>query len=101
MTLQCMSVKKSETCDVVFLQNNCPINVHQARTKEQKVSILFKRILGAKNPLKIQASLKLSCGSSLMGCSQGKYHHFDDTAGHGGRNGGTWGGRREGTLTHA
>ena len=44
--------------DVVFLQNNCPINVHQAMTKEQKVSILFKGILGTKSPLKIQASLK-------------------------------------------
>ena len=51
-------VLNMQSSDVVFLQNNCPINVHQAMTKETKVSILFKRILGTKSPLKIQASLK-------------------------------------------
>ena len=36
---------RSPIGDVVFLQNICPINVHQAMTKEQKVAILFKKNL--------------------------------------------------------
>ena len=74
--------------DVVFLQNICPINVHQA-TKEQKVTTLFKKIRGATKPLKIQASLNHLLGLFPMGCNQDKYRRFHGTAGRGGDAGGT------------
>ena len=88
-------VLNMQSSDVVFLQNNGPINVHQAMTKERKVSILFKGILGTKSPLQIQASLKYLLWLFPRGRSQRKYHHFHGIAGRGGR---TRGGRGEGTL---
>ena len=39
-------VLNMQCSDLVFLQNNCPIDVHQAMTKEQKGSISIKGILG-------------------------------------------------------
>ena len=70
-------------------------------TKEQKVSLLFKSILGTKSPLKIQVSPKHLLWFFPMGCGQRKYHHFNSIVGRGGdtgRGGGARGGRGEGTI---
>ena len=92
---------RSPTSDVVFLQKNCPINVHQAMMKEQKVTILFKKkIPRAKTPLKIQASLNHLLGLFPMGCNQDKYciqSSFSSSAvGRGGDTGEDAGGTRGG-----
>ena len=80
---------RSPTGDIAFLQNICPIKVHQAMTKEQKVTILFKKkkSLGQAKPLKIQASPNHLLGLFPMGCNQDKHHCFHGTVGRGGNAG--------------